>query len=67
MFNLEDSAGVQYQQCCFWLAFLQARIPPTEPLGNIYVSLFTLSLSANEISAQVFLLENVGPLTSHGL
>jgi hypothetical protein len=34
LFNLEDSASVQYQQCCFWLAFLQARIPPTEPLGN---------------------------------
>ncbi|XP_033608089.1 death-associated protein kinase dapk-1 isoform X3 [Cryptotermes secundus] len=34
VFSLEDSASVQYQQCCFWLAFLQARIPPTEPLGD---------------------------------
>ncbi|PSN41147.1 hypothetical protein C0J52_05197 [Blattella germanica] len=34
VFNLEDSPSVQYQQCCFWLAFLQARIPPTEPLGD---------------------------------
>ncbi|XP_069694753.1 death-associated protein kinase 1-like isoform X2 [Periplaneta americana] len=38
VFNLEDSPSVQYQQCCFWLAFLQARIPPTEPLGDCGVA-----------------------------
>jgi hypothetical protein len=45
VFSLEDSPNVQYQQCCFWLTFLQARIPPTEPLGNI--------IDPNEISANI--------------
>lgn len=33
VFNLEDSPSVQLRQCCFWLSFLQARIPPNEPIG----------------------------------
>jgi hypothetical protein len=35
VFNLEDAPSVQYQHCSFWLSFLQARIPPTEPLGML--------------------------------
>ncbi|KAK7866658.1 hypothetical protein R5R35_000274 [Gryllus longicercus] len=34
VFNLEDPPSAQLQQCCFWLSFLQARIPPAEPLGD---------------------------------
>uniref|UniRef100_A0A023EZ51 Putative serine/threonine protein kinase n=1 Tax=Triatoma infestans TaxID=30076 RepID=A0A023EZ51_TRIIF len=34
VFNLNDSPTIQYKQCCFWLSFLQARIPPIEPIGN---------------------------------
>ncbi|XP_075209802.1 death-associated protein kinase 1-like [Lycorma delicatula] len=33
VFNLEDSPSIQLRQCCFWLSFLQARIPPNEPIG----------------------------------
>ncbi|KAG8222005.1 hypothetical protein J437_LFUL002766 [Ladona fulva] len=33
VFNMEDPLSTQLQQCCFWLSFLQARIPPLEPLG----------------------------------
>ncbi|XP_071450473.1 death-associated protein kinase 1-like isoform X2 [Hetaerina americana] len=33
VFNMEDPLSTQLQQCCFWLSFLQARIPPIEPLG----------------------------------
>lgn len=33
VFNLDDSPNVQLRQCSFWLSFIQARIPPTEPLG----------------------------------
>lgn len=34
IYNLEDPPSIQYQQCVFWFTFLQARIPPAEPLGN---------------------------------
>lgn len=34
VFNLEDPPSAQLQQCYFWLSFLQARIPPAEPLGD---------------------------------
>jgi len=34
LYNLEDNLQTQIQQCCFWLAFLQSRIPPVEPLGD---------------------------------
>ncbi|XP_067131292.1 death-associated protein kinase 1-like isoform X1 [Centruroides vittatus] len=33
VFKLSDPYEVQLQQVLFWLAFLQARIPPIEPLG----------------------------------
>ncbi|XP_068081595.1 death-associated protein kinase 1 [Anabrus simplex] len=38
VFNLEDPPSAQLQQCCFWLSFLQARIPPAEPLGDCGVA-----------------------------
>lgn len=34
VFRLSDPLDVQLQQVFFWLSFLQARIPPLEPLGN---------------------------------
>lgn len=34
VFNLDDSPTIQYKQCCFWLTFLQARLPPIEPIDN---------------------------------
>ncbi|XP_014251310.1 death-associated protein kinase 1-like isoform X2 [Cimex lectularius] len=34
VFSLNDSPTIQYKQCSFWLSFLQARIPPTEPIGS---------------------------------
>lgn len=33
VFSLSDSLDVQIRQVCFWLAYLQARAPPVEPLG----------------------------------
>ncbi|XP_076061666.1 death-associated protein kinase dapk-1-like isoform X4 [Oratosquilla oratoria] len=34
LFPLNQPYDVQLQQCSFWLSFLQARIPPMEPLGT---------------------------------
>jgi len=34
LYSLEDPLPVQLQQVSFWLAFLQSRIPPVEPLGD---------------------------------
>ena len=34
LYNLADPLTVQFQQCSFWLSFLQSRIPPVEPLGE---------------------------------
>ncbi|KAL1139815.1 hypothetical protein AAG570_006792 [Ranatra chinensis] len=34
VFSLSDSSTMQFKQCSFWLTFLQARIPPVEPIGN---------------------------------
>lgn len=31
--NLSDPPSTQFRQAHFWLSFLQARIPPSEPLG----------------------------------
>ncbi|KAK8380311.1 hypothetical protein O3P69_016726 [Scylla paramamosain] len=33
VFSLNQPFDVQLQQCSFWLSFLQARIPPMEPLN----------------------------------
>ncbi|KAM7309701.1 death-associated protein kinase 1 isoform X1 [Ixodes scapularis] len=33
VFSLTDPLDVQIRQVCFWLAYLQARAPPVEPLG----------------------------------
>ncbi|KAB7507730.1 Death-associated protein kinase dapk-1, partial [Armadillidium nasatum] len=33
VFSLDVPLHVQLQQTTFWLSFLQARLPPTEPLG----------------------------------
>ncbi|XP_077533431.1 death-associated protein kinase 1-like isoform X3 [Haemaphysalis longicornis] len=33
VFSLADPVQVQIRQVCFWLAYLQARAPPVEPLG----------------------------------
>lgn len=34
VFSLNQPFDVQLQQCSFWLSFLQARIPPMEPLSE---------------------------------
>lgn len=34
VFSLSEPFDVQLQQVLFWLSFLQARIPPQEPLGK---------------------------------
>ncbi|XP_043214460.1 death-associated protein kinase dapk-1-like isoform X4 [Amphibalanus amphitrite] len=34
VYRLNDPPHVQLQQVVFWLSFLQARIPPKEPLGH---------------------------------
>ncbi|KFM70353.1 Death-associated protein kinase 1, partial [Stegodyphus mimosarum] len=34
VFSLNEPFDVQMQQVMFWLSFLQARIPPQEPLGH---------------------------------
>ncbi|XP_054286268.1 death-associated protein kinase 1-like [Macrosteles quadrilineatus] len=38
VFSLKDPPNTQLRQCHFWLTFLQARIPPTEPLGTNGIS-----------------------------
>lgn len=34
VFPLNQPFDVQLQQCSFWMSFLQARIPPMEPLSE---------------------------------
>lgn len=34
VFPLSQPFDIQLQQCSFWLSFLQARIPPMEPLSK---------------------------------
>ena len=34
VYRLNDPPQIQLQQVVFWLSFLQARIPPKEPLGE---------------------------------
>ena len=34
LYSAADPPAVQLQQVTFWLSFLQARIPPVEPLGD---------------------------------
>ncbi|CAN7988441.1 unnamed protein product, partial [Ixodes pacificus] len=37
VFSLTDPLDVQIRQVCFWLAYLQARAPPVEPLGKLII------------------------------
>ena len=40
VFSLDQPYDMQLQQCSYWLSFLQARIPPMEPLGKHLMLLF---------------------------
>ena len=48
VFNVEDSPEVQLNQLRYWFHFLQSRIPPVEPLGNIKFQLLLEMLSCFE-------------------
>ena len=48
VFNVEDSPEVQLNQLRYWFHFLQSRIPPVEPLGNIKFQLLLELLSCLE-------------------
>ena len=37
VFKLSDPQDVQLSQVLFWLNFIKARVPPTEPVGKILV------------------------------
>ena len=40
VFNIEDPPEVQLNQLRYWFHFLQSRIPPVEPLGNVKIGVF---------------------------
>ncbi|CAN7937643.1 unnamed protein product [Ixodes hexagonus] len=51
VFSLSDSLDVQIRQVCFWLAYLQARAPPVEPLGKLISSPLRVALVATHADA----------------
>lgn len=61
VFPLHLPFHIQLQQTTFWLSFLQARLPPTEPLGKgLRLSLIIISFKGvfnREISCFIFLLD----------